>query len=313
MESATLIAEIPETILTPRAPARIADAISPAARVADFIALTKPRMNFLVVATTGVGFFMAARGGMEWGRLMNTLLGTALTAAGASVLNQFAERELDGRMARTQDRPLPAGRLMPMEALIWGIVLTTAGLVELRLFVNALTAALAAFTLISYVFLYTPLKRYSTLCTIVGAVPGAIPIVMGWAAVRGMLSVEAIALFAIMFIWQMPHFLAIAILYRDDYAAGGFKMLPVVDTTLRTTSGQIVLYAAALIPVSLLPAMLHTAGVVYLGAAIALGAIFAGFGVLCALSRARAEARQLFLASIVYLPLLLAVMMIDKL
>jgi protoheme IX farnesyltransferase len=148
---------------------------------------------------------------------------------------------------------------------------------------------------------------------VVGAVPGAVPIMMGWAAARGSLSIEAVALFAIMFIWQMPHFLAIAILYRDDYAAGGFKMLPVIDTNLRTTSGQIVLYAAALIPVSLLPAMFHTAGVIYLVAAIALGAIFAAFGVLCALSRARAQARQLFLASIVYLPLLLAAMMVDKL
>jgi protoheme IX farnesyltransferase len=306
MESATLAVDMDEAVALPRA------GTSPAARVADFVALTKPRMNFLVVVTTGVGYFMAAHGWNDWSRLLNTLAGTALTAAGASVLNQLAERELDARMVRTQDRPLPAGRVMPIEALIWGSLLAIVGIAELLVFVNALTAALAAFTLASYVFLYTPLKRYSTLCTIVGAVPGAVPIVMGWSAVRGSLSPETIALFGIMFLWQMPHFLAIAILYRDDYAAGGFKMLPVVDTTLRTTAGQIVLYAAALIPVSLLPTLLHTTGVIYLTAAMALGAIFAGFGVLCALSRARAEARQLFLVSIIYLPLLLCVMMVDK-
>ena len=274
MESATLLAEMDETVAVVRT------AVSPATRLGDFVALTKPRMNFLVVVTTGVGYFMAARGSSEWARLLNTLVGTALTASGASVLNQYAERDFDLRMVRTQDRPLPAGRVMPIEALIWGLLLATLGIFELLLFVNPLTAALAAFTLASYVFIYTPLKRVSTLCTIVGAVPGAVPIVMGWSAARGSLSPEALALFGIMFLWQMPHFLAIAILYRDDYAAGGFKMLPVVDTTLRTTAGQIVLYAAALIPVSLLPTLLHSAGVVYLAAAISLGSIFAAFGAL---------------------------------
>jgi len=306
MESATLVADMDEAIAVSRA------ATAPATRIGDFVALTKPRMNFLVVVTTGVGYFMAARGWNDWSRLFNTLAGTALTAAGASVLNQYAERDFDARMVRTQDRPLPAGRVMPIEALMWGVLLAIVGILELGFFVNLLTAALAAFTLASYVLIYTPLKRYSTLCTIVGAIPGAVPIVMGWAAARGSLSPETVALFGILFLWQMPHFLAIAILYRDDYAAGGFKMLPVVDTTLRTTAGQIVLYAAALIPVSLLPTLFHTAGVIYLTAAIALGAIFAGFGVLCAISRARAEARQLFLASIFYLPLLLCVMMVDK-
>ncbi len=276
MESATLVAEMDDV-----AAAAVQPIGAPAsARIADFVALTKPRMNFLVVVTTGVGYFMAARGSGEWGRLINTLVGTALTAAGASVLNQYSERELDSRMVRTQDRPLPAGRVMPIEALIWGVLLATVGTLELLLFVNPLTAALAAFTLATYVFLYTPLKRVSTLCTIVGAVPGAVPILMGWTAVRSSLSPEAIALFGIMFLWQMPHFLAIAILYREDYVAGGFKMLPVVDPTLRTTAGQIVLYAAALIPVSLLPTLLQTAGVIYLTAAIFLGLIFAGFGAL---------------------------------
>jgi heme o synthase len=269
-------------------------------------------MNFLVVATTGVGYFMAARGNEDWSRLFNTLIGTALTAAGASVLNQYAERKLDSRMVRTHDRPLPSGRMLPVEALVFGILLAVIGVLQLRFFVNPMTAAVGAFTLTSYVFLYTPLKRYSTLCTIVGAVPGALPIVMGWTAVRGSLSPEALALFGILFFWQMPHFLAIAILYRDDYAAGGFKMLPVVDHGLRTTAGQIVLYSAALIPVSLLPGIFHVAGIVYMAAAIALGAIFAGFGLICAVRRGRAEARQLFLASIAYLPLLLAAMMIDK-
>ena len=306
MDSVTLAPDLQDTIAAP------AGAASRPSRAGDFLALTKPRMNFLVVATTGVGYFMAARGGEDWSRLLHTLIGTTLTAAGASVLNQYAERELDSRMVRTHDRPLPSGRMLPLEALTFGILLAVTGLLELRLFVNGITAAVGAFTLASYVFLYTPLKRHSTLCTIVGAVPGALPIVMGWTAVRGSLSPEALALFGILFLWQMPHFLAIAILYRDDYAAGGFKMLPVVDAGLRTTAGQIVLYSAALIPVSLLPALFHSAGMLYGVAAIALGAIFGGFGVVCALGRGRAQARQLFLASIAYLPLLLTAMMMDK-
>lgn len=283
------------------------------ARVGDFVELTKPRMNFLVLITTGVGYFMAARDADDWRRLLATLLGTALAAAAASVLNQYSERDFDALMSRTRNRPLPAGRIAPLEALLLGVALAVTGLGILRIFVNPLTALLGALTVASYVFLYTPMKRWTSLCTLVGAVPGALPIVMGWTAVRGRIEPEALALFAILFFWQMPHFLAIAILYRDDYALGGFRMLPVVDRELNVTGRQIVLYALALVPVSLLPAQFHFAGPLYFVAAVIFGVAFASFGVLCAWTKSRREARQLFFASIVYLPFLLASMMLDKL
>jgi len=283
-----------------------------ARRLSDYYELTKPRMNMLVVATTAVGYYMAARGLGDWALVLHTLLGTALTAASASVLNQYHEREYDALMDRTSDRPLPAGRIAPLEALAYGVLLGILGLVELTVFVNPLAAALAAITLGSYVFLYTPLKRYTTLCTIIGAVPGAIPPAIGVAAARGAITPEALALFGIIFFWQMPHFLAIATLYRDDYARGGFKMLPVIDPQLRMTGLQIVLWSLVLIPVSLLPYAFGSAGPIYFLAALVMGMIFTVFGLICAIKRGRAEARQLFLVSIVYLPFLLGSMMIDK-
>ena len=283
-------------------------------RLADYYELTKPRMNFLVVVTTMVGYYMAARGMTgDWTRLLHTLLGTALTAAGASVLNQYVERVPDALMARTADRPLPAGRVAPLEALALGVVFTILGLVELTLFVNPLTALLGAVTLSSYVFLYTPMKRWTSLCTVVGAVPGAIPPMMGWTAVTDSLGAPAWALFAILFFWQMPHFLAIAILFRDDYKAGGFRMLPVVDEDLGSTSRQILLYSSALIPVTLFPGVIGMAGFTYFLSAVVLGLAFFGFGATCAITRTRQDARRLFFASIIYLPLLLAIMMLDKL
>jgi len=282
-------------------------------RLSDYYELTKPRMNFLVVATTAVGYYMAARGWGEWGRLLHTLIGTALTAASASVLNQYCERDYDALMDRTSDRPLPAGRVVPVEALAYGVMLGIIGLSELAFFVNTLTAMLGAITLASYVFLYTPLKRWTTLCTIVGAVPGAIPPAMGVVAASGVITPKALALFGILFFWQMPHFLAIAILYRNDYARGGFKMLPVIDPQLHITGFQIVLWSLVLIPVTLLPYAFGMAGAVYFVSAMVMGMIFTAFGAICAIKRGRAEARQLFLASIVYLPFLLASMMIDKL
>jgi protoheme IX farnesyltransferase len=210
-----------------------ADLSSPS-RVRDFYELTKPRMNFLVVCTTAVGYAMAPHHG-HWTTLLHTILGTALTAASASVLNQLVEREYDALMPRTRNRPLPGGRVTPAEALAWGAVLGVAGVAYLLLMVNLLTALLGAFTLASYVWVYTPMKRVTSLNTVIGAVPGAIPPMMGWAAATGALGPEALALFGIMFLWQMPHFLAIAILYQRDYAAGGFKMLPVIDPKLRLT------------------------------------------------------------------------------
>lgn len=283
------------------------------ARWADFFELTKPRMNFLVVITTAVGFFMAVRFSFEWVLLLHTLLGTALTAAGASVLNQHAEREHDGRMQRTADRPLPGRRVAPLEALVFGMVLAVVGVIYLAATVNVLTAGLGLFTLLSYLFVYTPLKRRTTLCTIVGAVPGAIPPVMGWTAVQNELSPGALALFGILFLWQMPHFLAIGIMYRDDYARGGFKMLPVVDRELRVTGRQMVLYALTLIPMSLTPIGMQMSGPIYLVLALTLGLAFLFFACSAASEPTRPAARRLFIASILYLPLLMGGMMIDKL
>ena len=305
------------------------DAISPAAaapirRFVDYYELIKPRMNLLVLATTAMGYYMAAHGAANWLRFIHTLLGTALLAAGAAVLNQHWERGHDANMNRTARRPIPAGRIGAKEALILGIAFTTIGMVELFLRVNPLTAMLGATTFGTYVFIYTPLKRVTTLCTIVGAIPGALPTVMGWTAVNGdlppqllsMMLPQAVALFGILFFWQLPHFLAIAILYKDDYAKAGFKMLPVVDKDLRATGLQIIVWSLALIPVTLLPSVLpqglRMTGMLYFFAALAMGLLYAGFGVICAVKRGRPEARQLFFFSIVYLPLLSTCMILDK-
>jgi heme o synthase len=309
METAIDIHEINDATLALE-PAPMAQAAP--TRLVDLYELTKPRMNFLVVVTTMVGYYMAAQGLADWAKLVYTLIGTAMTAAGSSVLNQFIERGFDGQMRRTANRPLPAGRIRPIEALAFGIGLSIGGVGMLALFVNGLTAMLGALTLALYVFIYTPAKRRTTLCTIIGAIPGAIPAMMGFTAVQGSITPQAMTLFAILFIWQMPHFLAIAILYRDDYARGGFLMLPVVDQDLSMTGRQIVLYSLCLIPVSLMPALLGMAGTVYFIAALLLGIAFCGFGLICARSKLRSDARQLFIASIIYLPALLAAMMIDK-
>jgi protoheme IX farnesyltransferase len=309
------VAEAPALSL-PAAIAPDASADTGSSRWADYLELSKPRMNFLVLVTTGVGYFMAGGGARLLADrllLLHTLLGTALAAAGASMLNQYLERNFDGLMIRTRRRPLPAGRIGPGEALVLGILVGAAGIAELACFVNWLTGALAAFTVLSYVLAYTPMKRRTTLCTIIGAVPGAIPIMMGWTAVRNDIGIDAVVLFGILFLWQMPHFLAIAILYREDYARGGFLMLPVVDPQLRATGRQIIMYAVALLPITLLPACLGMAGPLYFAAAAVLGVAFIGFGVVCAFTPQRPQARQLFLASITYLPMLLGAMMIDKL
>ena len=282
-------------------------------RLTDLYELTKPRMNFLVVVTTMVGYYMAARGWSDWTRVLYTLVGTALTAAGSSVFNQYVERSYDMLMHRTASRPLPAGRIRPGEALLFGSLLSAIGVGVLWLFVNPLTALLGALTLALYVFVYTPAKRRTSLCTIIGAIPGAIPPLMGFTAVQNAITPQALSLFAILFFWQMPHFLAIAILYRDDYARGGFLMLPVIDKRLEMTGRQIILYSLSLVTVSLMPALFGMSGVIYFLAALLLGIAFTGFGFVCARSKRREDARQLFLASIIYLPALLAAMMVDKL
>jgi len=281
-------------------------------RFADFISLTKPRMNVLVLATTAVGYYMALPRWTGWLPLIHLLLGTAMTAAAASVLNQYIERGHDSLMPRTRNRPLAAGRIAPSEALLLGIFLSITGTLYLALVVNILTAALGLFTLLSYIFLYTPLKRITSLNTVVGALPGAIPPVMGFTAVDGALSPQAIALFGILFVWQMPHFLAIAILYRNDYAAGGFKMLPVIDKDLSITSRQILIYSLALVPVTLLPVALNMAGAAYFCTATLLGLAFFTFGINVAATKSRQDAKRLFIASIIYLPILLTTLMLNK-
>jgi protoheme IX farnesyltransferase len=292
-------------------PARSAGAI-----LAD---LVKARLTTLVLLTTFVGFYMGERGPVDFALMFHALAGTALVAAGAAALNQLLEREYDAKMRRTQNRPLPAGHLEPATVMIFGGVSATVGLVYLALAVNLLTSVIGAVTLVGYLFIYTPLKRVTWLNTAVGAVPGALPPLMGWTAARGELSGEGWALFAILALWQMPHFMSIAWIYRADYAKAGFKMLPVVDPDGCRTGEQAVSHALVLLFVSLCPFVFKMAGEFYLAGALVLGAGYLWFAIqfLRQLRFGRAEltlvrARQLFLASIIYLPLLLAVMVLDK-
>ena len=280
--------------------------------LADYWVLTKPEVNFLVVMSTLVGFYLGTRGPLDWMRLIHTLLGTLLVASGTATLNQLIERDADALMRRTAGRPLPAGRLSPVEALVFGLLLSVAGGLYLWLAVNLLTSVLAIATLVSYLLIYTPLKKKTPWCTFVGAFPGAMPPLIGWAAVSGSLSREAWVLYAILFFWQFPHFLAIAWMYREDYARAGFLMLPEGDTEGRVTGRQIVAYALTLLPVSLIPVWTGQVGVLYLVGAIVLGLMYLYAGACLASARTNVLARRLLLASIVYLPLVFALMMIDK-
>lgn len=278
----------------------------------DYYELIKPRMNLLILGTTTVGFSLAARTLDDWKRLPSALIGTAFCAASAAILNQLLEKQYDARMNRTMNRPLPTGRISERQALFLGLLTGILGGCYLLFCVNWLTALLGTATLTSYVLVYTPLKRVTTLNTIVGAVPGAIPPMMGWTAVTGSLAIPALTLFGILFVWQIPHFLAIATMYREDYGRGGFKMLPVDDPGLRRTGRQMLLYSAALFPVSLMPALAGIAGRFYAVSAVVLGVIFFAFAFSCASRRTRIEARKLFFASIIYLPVLLAILMMDQ-
>jgi protoheme IX farnesyltransferase len=273
----------------------------------------------MVLISAAVGFHLATSAagsasgsGSRWVGLLYVLIGTGLTAAASAVINQWIEIDRDRRMPRTRNRPLPAGRISPREALIFGVILGIAGLTFLALFTNLLTFWLGVGTLVSYLAVYTPLKTRSTLNTIVGAVPGALPPVMGYAAGAGVLGPGAVALFGILFLWQMPHFLAIATLYREDYRVGGYRMLPVVDPDLSATSRQILIYCAALLLVSITPSLFGLTGILYAASALLLGTGFAMAGGLFALTRSRQDARTLFFASIIYLPLLLVAMVLDK-
>jgi len=274
--------------------------------------LVKARLTFLVLLTTLTGFYLATVGTLDWALLWHTLFGTGLVACGAAALNQWWEREHDARMARTETRPIPAGHLTPPIVLLTGGLLSIVGLAYLAVFVNLLTSLIGAITLLSYVFVYTPLKRVTTLNTMIGAIPGALPPLMGWTAARDEISREGWALFAILFFWQLPHFLSIAWLYREEYAKAGFAMLPVRDPDGVRTGRQTISHTLGLIPVSLCPALFGVSGTIYFFGALVLGLAFLWCAIQFSRELTRARARQLFFASILYLPLLLGLMALDK-
>jgi protoheme IX farnesyltransferase len=281
-------------------------------RLADFLALTKPRLNFLVVVTAAVGYYLGAGDGLNLATLLETVAGIALVAGGAAGLNQVYERDTDGLMWRTRTRPLAANRLSTTDALIFSLALAVIGLGVVAAASNALAAFLALLTLVSYNLVYTPMKRRSKLATLVGAVPGALPPMIGWVAARNELTPEAWALFAIVFVWQIPHFMAIAWLYRDDFSRAGFPLLPVIEPDGRSTARQAVLFAVLLVPISLTPYFLGLSGLAY-----ALGAVIGGLLLLWlagsfAADRTNERARRLFLGSIVYLPLLWVMLIADR-
>jgi protoheme IX farnesyltransferase len=288
-----------------------AERVAAPGRAADFVTLTKPRLNSLVLVTTATAYFLGGGERLSWWHLMHSLVGTALVAGGASALNQFMERRTDRLMRRTEMRPLPDARLHPSDALWFGVLLSALGVAELSWFVNPLSAGIAALTLASYVLVYTPLKLRTSLSTIVGALPGALPAVIGWAAATNTLSAGGWVLFAIVFMWQMPHFLAIAWLFRDDYARAGIPLLPVIQPDGRSTGYQAALYTAALIPISLLPTVVGLASAYYLVGAISLAAVLMVLSLEFASSRSRPAARRLFFGTILYLPLLWIVLLAD--
>ena len=289
-----------------------ASAAAEKGRVAVLCELVKARLTLLVLLTTAVGFYLGMRGPMDYGLLAHSLLGTALLAAGAAALNQLLERDLDARMRRTENRPLPSGRLRPDSVLLFGGLCSAGGLIYLALAVNLLTSLLGAATLVSYLFIYTPLKRRTTLNTAIGAIPGALPPLMGWTAARGEITVEGWSLFAILFFWQLPHFLAIAWMYREDYARAGYRMLPVVDPTGERTGQQAVSHTLGLLSISLFPFVLKVSGWFYLAGALLLGGMFLAAAIGFARQMSESSARRLFLGSILYLPLLLGLMVMDK-
>jgi len=281
-------------------------------RVAAYAELTKPRITFLIVLTSAAGFVLGSRGSIDYVTLLSALFGIGLLSSGIATLNQYAERELDGLMRRTATRPLPAGKLAPWEALAFGSATTIIAEAYLLIFVNPLTAFLGLTVIAGYVFAYTPLKTRTTLSTWVGAFPGAVPPLIGWTAARGSVSLEAWVLFAILFLWQFPHFLAIAWMYREDYSRAGILMLPVVEPDGRVTAQQIVIYTLMLLPVSLLPVALGMSGRIYLYGAIVLGLLFLYSSLRAAFSMSRQQARRLLLASVLYLPLLFILMVLNR-
>jgi protoheme IX farnesyltransferase len=272
----------------------------------------------LILLTAVAGFFVGSRSPIDSIQLLHAIIGIGLLSAGIATLNQYLERDLDGRMRRTQSRPLPSHRLTPSQALLFGVALSVVAEVYLAVLINPLTAILGLVAFSFYLFLYTPLKTRTTLCTAIGAIPGAMPPLMGWTAARGEMGIEAWVLFSILFLWQFPHFLSIACLYREDYRKAGILMLPVVESEGKVTGQQIVAHSFMLLPVSLLPALLGLSGVVYLVGALVLGSLFLYVSIRAALTLAQSfkignrDARRLLLASVVYLPLLFGLMVLGK-
>lgn len=277
----------------------------------DYLELTKPRVTWLIVMSTAVGYYFGHSGYWAAWTIFHTLMGTALIASGTAALNQWYERDADRQMRRTHQRPLPAGRLQPNEALWFGIGLAVAGGLELGFGANWLAATLGIATLMMYLFLYTPLKQKTWWSTTVGAVPGAMPPLIGYAAAAKTLTPEAWVLAAILFFWQFPHFYAIAWMYREDYSRAGIRMLPVLEPDGGSTARQILLYSVLLIPISLLPKWLGMTGTIYMVGALALGLLFLYSGIRVSLDRSKVRARKVLLASIVYLPVLYALMVLD--
>ena len=286
--------------------------VATTSRSMAYLALTKPDVSFLVVLTTLAGYALGTVGPLDWFKMAQTVVGTTLVAAGTCALNQYFERESDAHMRRTASRPLPSGVLAPAEALWFGASLAAVGSLQLLLTTNLLAAALAVFTSVTYLGIYTPLKTRTTAATLIGAFPGALPPVIGWAAARGSLGAGAYVLFAILFLWQVPHFHSISWVYREDYARAGIRMLPVVDRDGRATFGQIVFCAVALIPVSLLASVTGLAGVPYYFSALVVGLLLVKVCLWAAAEKTNVRAKWLMHATVLHLPILLGLMVLDK-
>ncbi len=315
---------IPLNVESPALPGRRCDApLSLRTRLADFATLAKVRITIMVVATTWLGFAVGAHAARDAGifvptglagvvTLIATMIGTALSCMGGCALNQVYERDTDAKMNRTKDRPVPAGRIGPAAGYLFGAALSIAGVGLLAATSTPLAAALAAFTILSYVMVYTPMKRITSVSTIIGAGPGALPPVIGFAAAAGALGIEAAAMFAIMFLWQLPHFLAIAWLYREDYGRAGFPMLPVLDPTGASTFRQMLLTCVTLLPLGLTPTIIGMTGPAYFIVALVAGLGFLACAILLMIHRTSKYARIMFFASLIYLPAILLMMVIDR-
>jgi protoheme IX farnesyltransferase len=280
------------------------------AKLRDYYALTKPEVNLLILMTTSAGYYLGLRGPFHFSGLLNTLMGTLLVASGTATLNQWMEIPWDARMRRTANRPLPAGRITAREAFIFGALLSISGGLYLAFLVNPLSSLLAISTFLSYLLIYTPLKRRTPLCTLLGAIPGAMPTLIGWAGATATINLQAMFLFAVLFLWQFPHFLAIALMYREDYDRAGYRMLPRFDLDSRFTRGEIIFFSVALIATTLVSSSSH--GTLYLGSMLLAGGFLMYYSLRLAASASRVLASRLLHASVIYLPVVLTIMAFAK-